>query len=459
MVSRMIEKIRRNMLRRPDVNNEAGEASMMTVAMFSILFTAIAVSFTFLVSSNYRTSTNDTLQYMAKAAAESGIEDAKRLLVKCLASGADRSATSICSVILNKTVAAAENLSCDYILGDDRIGSLRITKVDDSSNQSTQARIGNNDQAYDERYQCLKIATLTKDVQYKVQGYSSDQESTATTNGNANSAIIPLKFADGDGNNAQSATSFTIRWHRLSNDENDPLHNNTLQYPDNVKDVSGQGIPTAKTWEDKKLPAFLRVEIVHFSDAENGVGTGTTIDELGDNDAAVTLRPNFTNSTEETALSIYSYQSSRYQPSQRSEDADGVKNSIIPVNCKSGSIDDDNPDNDGYSGYSCQIRITDRLDFSNNTKYYLRVTPLYGDTTVILDSVKNDSGSLYFKNVQPVVDVTGVVSDSYVRLRARLSPSSKISETGWFPPFAIETNGKVCKDMDVENTTGKNHCE
>lgn len=265
----------------------------------------------------------------------------------------------------------------------------------------------------------------------------------------------PLKFADGDGNNAQSATSFTIRWHRLSNDENDPLHNNTLQYPDNVKDVSDQGIPTAKTWEDKKLPAFLRVEIVHFSDAENGVGTGTTIDELGDNDAAVTLRPNFTNSTEETALSIYSYQSSRYQPSQRSED----KNSIIPVNCKSGSIDDDNSDNDGYSGYSCQVRITDELDFSNNTKYYLRVTPLYGDTTVVLDSVKNDNGSLYFKNVQPVVDVTGVVSDSYARLRARLSPSSKISETGWFPPFAIETNGKVCKDMDVENTTGKNHCE
>ena len=64
-------------------DRESGQASMVTVAMFMMLFAAIAVSFTFVVISASRQALNDSLQSSAKNAAESGVEDAKRLIVYC----------------------------------------------------------------------------------------------------------------------------------------------------------------------------------------------------------------------------------------------------------------------------------------------------------------------------------------------------------------------------------------
>ena len=64
-------------------DRESGQASMVTVAMFMMLFAAIAVSFTFVVISASRQALNDSLQSSAKIAAESGVEDAKRLIVYC----------------------------------------------------------------------------------------------------------------------------------------------------------------------------------------------------------------------------------------------------------------------------------------------------------------------------------------------------------------------------------------
>ena len=65
--------------RRRLVNTESGQASMVTVAMFMMLFAVVAVSFTYIVVSITRQTTNDTLQSVARSAAESGVEDAKRL--------------------------------------------------------------------------------------------------------------------------------------------------------------------------------------------------------------------------------------------------------------------------------------------------------------------------------------------------------------------------------------------
>ena len=47
--------------------DEAGEASFVSVAMFTILFAATTVSFTYVVTQNYRRTTNSTLQSTAKA--------------------------------------------------------------------------------------------------------------------------------------------------------------------------------------------------------------------------------------------------------------------------------------------------------------------------------------------------------------------------------------------------------
>ena len=67
--------------RRHNINRESGQASMVTVAMFMMLFAVVAVSFTYIVVTATRQATNETLQSTARAAAESGVEDAKRLLV------------------------------------------------------------------------------------------------------------------------------------------------------------------------------------------------------------------------------------------------------------------------------------------------------------------------------------------------------------------------------------------
>ncbi|TWP20718.1 hypothetical protein EUA61_03620, partial [TM7 phylum sp. oral taxon 346] len=64
MISRLVSRCRLG-------DRESGQASMVTVAMFMMLFSVITVGFTYVMISASRQAVNDSLQSSAKAAAES----------------------------------------------------------------------------------------------------------------------------------------------------------------------------------------------------------------------------------------------------------------------------------------------------------------------------------------------------------------------------------------------------
>ena len=64
---------------------QAGQVSILTVVIFMLLFSIIVVSFTRIMTAASHETVSDELRAQATAAAESGIEDAKRILSYCSA--------------------------------------------------------------------------------------------------------------------------------------------------------------------------------------------------------------------------------------------------------------------------------------------------------------------------------------------------------------------------------------
>ena len=259
-------------------DRESGQASMVTVAMFMMLFAAIAVSFTFVVISASRQALNDSLQSSAKIAAESGVEDAKRLIVYCYnkrQSGGGYSSADdkkLCSQVIGKLSDKLEDMGCDDIL--DKLDSNNYKNsfaVEEEGSRGHRVRVGNNGSnnknENNEYYQCLKIATKTDNYQ-------------GVVNNLGKSIIVPLRVVNTQ-NQAAVIASLEIEWHRnvTGNDGDDPAKMNGAM---------GTGLPPAGTWNsgNSNRPAVLRVERVGVPNKVN-----FTLDQLADSDTALTLRP------------------------------------------------------------------------------------------------------------------------------------------------------------------------
>ena len=249
---------------------ESGQASMVTVAMFMMLFAAIAVSFTFVVISASRQALNDSLQSSAKAAAESGVEDAKRLIVYCYNKRSGGSYTTpdaqqLCPKVIGKLSDQLEGMGCDEILGKlDNPNYNNSFAVEDEGGRGHRVRVGNNgsnnNNENNEYYQCLKIATKTDNYQGMVNNLGK-------------SIIVPLRVVDTQ-NQAAVIASLKIEWHRNVN-------GNDGDNPAEMNGAEGTGLPPANIWSSSNRPAVLRVERV-------GVPKGNfTLDQLADSDTAL----------------------------------------------------------------------------------------------------------------------------------------------------------------------------
>ena len=361
--------------RRHNINRESGQASMVTVAMFMMLFAVVAVSFTYIVVTATRQATNETLQSTARAAAESGVEDAKRLLVFCFQhrnnetgdfSGLSDSERTMCESMIGNTL---NEVNCDDILNHaDGLGlDLR-----DAGEGSKRVAVGENDSSF---YQCLRVATM--------------------------------------------------KWHR-----NSPAPNGDFA----ASGVSnGTGLPSKSQWNGSgNRPAIIRIETVAAS--KNGV----SINDLVANDTAATFRPSTVNTTE---VSLRSLKPSDTQPNEGGTPLSAVK-------CNNGSSKD----------YSCQITLTDDLSNMSNTDYYMRINAIYKSAHFQISAVDRLGNPLYFDGVQPTVDVTGVSGDALSRIQAKLEPIYNTDSMQWWPEYAIETQGRVCKDINAYYENGEDHC-
>lgn len=413
---------------------ESGQASMVTVAMFMMLFAAIAVSFTFVVISASRQALNDSLQSSAKIAAESGVEDAKRLIVYCYNKRSGGSYTTpdaqqLCPKVIGKLSTDLEGMDCDYILKQMK-NMAGIDGVEEESNgRGYRVKVGNNSSNKNENneyYQCLKIATKTDNYQ-------------GVVNNLGKSVIVPLRVVNTQ-NQAAVIDRLEIEWHRnvAGNDGDDPAEMNG---------ANGTGLPKATTWNSSNRPAVLRVERVGVP---KKVG-GFTLNELADSDTALTLRPS------ESGNGKGGYRLGNYEPQYPSSNKDKIApNSqyhkgvpIVEAYCQSGSNKE----------YACKTIFNKESLYTDKT-YYLRINAIYRSTHFKITAYQGKN-KLYFDGVQPLVDVTGRSSDSFSRIQARLKPSfdKNADSTNWWPEYVIDTNGKVCKDIEVQYDTGEDRCK
>lgn len=427
MISRLVSRCRPG-------DRESGQASMVTVAMFMMLFAAIAVSFTFVVISASRQALNDSLQSSAKIAAESGVEDAKRLIVYCYnkrqSDGSYPPADKpLCSEVIGKLSDELEGRGCDKILKPmyDKGG---ISDVEEEGGRGYRVKVGNNSGGKNENneyYQCLKIATKTDNYQ-------------GVVNNLGKSIIVPLRVVDKN-NNAAVIASLEIEWHRnvAGNDGDNPAKMNGAM---------GTGLPPAGTWNsgNSNRPAVLRVERV---DVAKG---SFTLDSLADSDTALTLRPSVNGNG--GGKDKNRYHLGDYKPYYQSG-----RDSIAPNNQYGGKAPIVEAKCDG-ADYACKTIFEDSLD-TTKTDYYLRINAIYRSTHFKITAYGQNGKKLYFDGVQPLVDVTGRSSDSFSRIQARLKPSfdKNADSTNWWPEYVIDTNGKVCKDIEVQYDTGEDRCQ
>ncbi len=415
-------------------DRESGQASMVTVAMFMMLFAAIAVSFTFVVISASRQALNDSLQSSAKIAAESGVEDAKRLIVYCYnkrqSDGSYPPADKpLCSNVIGKLSDKLESMGCDEILGKlDNPNYNNSFAVEEEGGRGHRVKVGNNGSnnknENNEYYQCLKIATKTDNYQGMVNNLGK-------------SIIVPLRVVDTQ-NQAAVIASLEIEWHRnvTGNDGDNPAKMNGAM---------GTGLPPANIWSKSNRPAVLRVERV-------GVTKGSfTLDSLADNDTALTLRPSVNGNG--GGKDKNRYHLGDYKPYYQSG-----RDSIAPNNQYGGKAPIVEVKCDG-ADYACKTIFEDSLD-TTKKDYYLRINAIYRSTHFKITAYGQNGKKLYFDGVQPLVDVTGRSSDSFSRIQARLKPSfdKNADSTNWWPEYVIDTNGKVCKDIEVQYDKGEDRC-
>lgn len=416
-------------------DRESGQASMVTVAMFMMLFAAIAVSFTFVVISASRQALNDSLQSSAKIAAESGVEDAKRLIVYCYNKRSGDSYTTpdaqqLCPKVIGKLSTELEGMDCDYILKPMHDNGTISSVEKEDNGRGYRVRVGNNGGGKNENneyYQCLKIATKTDNYQ-------------GVVNNLGKSIIVPLRVVNTQ-NQAAVIASLEIEWHRnvTGNDGDDPAKMNGAM---------GTGLPPAGTWNsgNSNRPAVLRVERV-------GVVKGSfTLDSLADRDTALTLRPSVNGNG--GGKDKNRYHLGDYKPYYQSG-----RDSIAPNNQYGGKAPIVEAKCDG-ADYACKTIFEDSLD-TTKTDYYLRINAIYRSTHFKITAYDKNGSKLYFDGVQPLVDVTGRSSDSFSRIQARLKPSfdKNADSTNWWPEYVIDTNGKVCKDIEVQYDKGEDRCK
>lgn len=410
------------------LGNQRGAASMTTVAMFTLVFAIVAVGFTFLTISTLHNSTNKSQESMAKQAAETGLEDAKRILARCISPTDD--VVDACAKI-NNPKANIDSQSCNEVIS--AMGGVLGNVSGD------EVKIG----ASGTSYECLKITAVT-DAINNVSAVSMKTD------------VYPLKVVNGEGRDlpVNEVPALKIEWHKLGGNGDGNV--DLAKMPENGEILNAN---------DRRniSPAIIRIERVLFNPLN------TSSEKLIAGDSAITLIPSRNGDTK-GRLPVPSYgETTNGQANFEETGINTGPTSRQPVKC-------------GNSGmYACSFvvdmpqvdwktfanRIGGSHDFSSLESYF-RVTVIYGNATssgftnykislVSSDGSRRDD--LRFKRVQPEAEVTGKAGDSRSRLRA----SFQINYTndyngGWLPENAIETNGGVCKDLNVYHDSAQDSC-
>ncbi len=368
-------------------DSESGAVAILSVIFFMILLSVLVVSFVRIVTNEVQQTRDNELSASALAAAQGGVEDAKRVLVYC-ATTTDSDGKNACEKALNNTS------DCNVVTGDSALTS-RVPIVVEPRGDIFEGVIDDPSNQYQQRYSCLQISTLTSTIDDIVVNPGQSE-------------IIPLKFA-GD-----AGSPMTLNWHAVSNDLDQVPANKTTAYA-----PGSSGFLKDTQWMVANYPAVMRVELVTVPKG------GFSLDDVASQDRAVTLVP-YNNAS--TAAFDMNAVTANTQPNA----------TVAPVR--------DASCQNTRSPFACTFKFSRGGGFDTaNNDYYLKISATYRPTHIQLVAPKDAK----FDNVQPSIDVTGRVNDAFRRVQARVRSNSQLTQ--FFPEYAVESGSKVCKNMFVTN--------
>ena len=414
------------------VNRERGGVSMMSVMFFVLFLSILAVSFLRITNDEKQRSIRNELSTAALSAAEAGVEDAKRVLLYCM----DPAVANT-----DEDCQNLESASCTDIINNFNTTSTNarkqiITKSDTNNGDAVVATGGAGDATeknYQQYYTCLQINRYTSDLEFSLPSFDSKALDSSA------SVVFPLSLAaqteNGYKTNGIELKDFVLQWHLVGGDQSYDGDYGNLQASGDVKN------PAKSDWTG---PAMMRIEMI-------AVKKGSfSIDDLNSSNFAVILRPTKDGgdyTTNDLIISAYAVSSNPNDPA--------VNQPLQNVKCYDHSVSSD--------GYQCLVRVsyngsTMQLD---QYDYYIRLTSIYRDSHVNIGHMSgayagNASTPLVFNALQPAIDVTGRVNNSYRRLIARVAPNASLSGNLFFPEYAIESGSSVCKQMIVDTQSSGN---
>lgn len=373
--------------------DERGFVSLFTVIFFMLLITIITVGFLRIMAIEQRQALDNDLSASAEAAAQSGVEDAKRAILKyhSLPDGDPLKAQLLAALTSNNCDALFTNASVRTALNLSNTGSI------------------NDQPGLNEFYTCLSVNLNTPD--YVGQASAGKSE------------LIPLVPQNGD-----RFEQILVSWHLASQTIGNDGDGQPVNYAPGLQlpPVTGG----ANSWSTRGYPAYLRVELYGYP---NGNFGRSGIDTLS---RSVFLVPN--SSTNAAAVS------SATPINVGTVDPRGMdqnKINLVGIRC-SGT-----PPNVPLGTYACTARLElEASQPSTSNNYYLRVTPLYGSAHFRLQMIRGAS-VINFSGVEPIIDSTGRASDVFRRIQTRVRPDNLSN----LPEYAAESAGDICKTMQVSD--------
>ena len=390
-------------------NKQSGMVSILTVLFFMIFISILVVSFIKIMSDEQRQATDSDLSSSAMAAAQSGTEDAKRIIQHCLDASPNgynaKGGGAACTKMLSSATAADP---CTILTGTAfGMNGLRTQLGINDASGSDGILVGTDtaNSSYRQYYTCLTINDQTADLKYSLNEGRSIIIPLKTS-GVPASAIFDWKVSDGT--------------YAVNNSLATPLQTNA--------DWKSSSVPP------QRKPPLLRVQFIAYDSS----GPGFDLNTVNSESRTLFIYPTGDTSGMAAAVSGIGADGNRGAPGFL-RTSSGYP--IVPALCSAGT------------GYSCSKEIN---GLSSSRKYYIRLSMLYGDgkmAEVTVRAKDASAGPLRFDQVQYDIDVTGKANDVFRRVQSRVSfgiPDVVM------PEYALETAGDICKDIivsDVPNTS------
>lgn len=375
-------------------SDERGFVSLFTVIFFMLLITIITVGFLRIMAAEQRQALDNDLNASAEAAAQSGIEDAKRAILKYNSLPASDPLKAQLQTALNSS-------NCDSLFTN---ASVR-TALNLNNTGSINSQPGLN-----EYYTCLSVDMNTPDYIGSASAGKSE--------------FVPLVPENGD-----KFDKMTVSWHLASATVGTDGDGQPARYAPGTLLPPATG--AANSWSTQGYPAYLRVELYGYP---NGSFNRGKMDVLS---RSVFLVPNYSSNaaaiSSTTPIDMATVDPRGFE--QNKLDLIGIKCNGTPPNVPTGT-------------YACSATLQlDAGQPSTSNNYFLRITPLYGATHFQVQMIRNPSTVVNFSGVEPVIDSTGRASDVFRRIQSRI----RMQNSANLPEYAAESADDICKTMQVSD--------